>query len=89
MFPPRNECGQYPLDLDASQRYQRYPLFGNARFPYPALIGWISGMCPFLDYSRFMGAVGKTSSGPWTGKTLPSELAGGRDLYTGLKKVRG
>lgn len=62
-IPPRTG-GTYPLDLDASLRYTR-PAHGFTLYPYPSVIGCISGLYPQQDHLVQAGRYGKTPSGPW------------------------
>lgn len=58
----RRDAHNYPLDLDGSLRYTRP--FGVDYFPYPTIIGSISGI--LREFDRFVWATGvaKTPYGP-------------------------
>lgn len=63
-FIPPRRSGTYPLDLDASLRFTR-PAHGYTLYPYPTIVGCISGLWPQQDHLVQSGRYGKQPSGPW------------------------
>lgn len=79
---------QSPFDLDAGERITRFGSFPSSErpFPYPYMIGAVSGMMPMLDQYSMDWAWGKTPSGP--GVTTPISIPWAI-TYPGLSKVSG
>ncbi len=64
--------GDYPYDLDGSLRYTRFKT-GIDNFPYPSIIGAVSGFYPEQDFTVWRGMFGRMPFGPGT-TTLPLNL---------------
>lgn len=61
---PRSGCrDNYPFDFDGGLRYAR-PKTGYDYFPYPPLIGMVSGFMALQDNFVYAQAYGKKASGP-------------------------
>lgn len=56
---PRKDANGYPFDLDASERWTR-PHTGIDFYPYPYLIGCLSGFMP--QYNRTNPSIGYAKS---------------------------
>lgn len=68
----------YPLDLDGAERQTRFSPNGNGVFPYPYLIGNVSGFLPQFDAIVYEGMFRRMPWGPSTGEhiygTYPGNL---------------
>lgn len=71
IWKPRGDRN-YPFDLDASERQQRFKT-GEDIFPYPPLIGLVSGFLPLMDWRIWGQGYGKPGFGP-TSETQPFPL---------------
>lgn len=61
-WKPRGDKS-YPLDLDGSERQPRFKT-GNDLWPYPSVIGCVSGLLPQMDWRIWGQAFGKNGFGP-------------------------
>lgn len=79
---------QSPLDVDASERIQRWGTFpSSARpFPYPYEIGAVSGLLPMLDQYSMAWAWARNPSGPGVMTPVPVPF---QASYPNLQKVTG
>jgi hypothetical protein len=64
IWSPRRGNG-YPFDFDGSERYTR-PKTGIDFFPYPPIVGMLSGFMPQMDLFVWSQAYGKKAYGPGT-----------------------
>lgn len=62
MWKPRRDKS-YPLDLDGSERQTRFKT-GSDLFPYPPIIGCVSGFLPQMDWRVWAQGIGKNGYGP-------------------------
>jgi hypothetical protein len=72
----------YPLDLDASERFTR-PKSGIDYYPYPPISGNISGFMPMIDAFVWGQMWGKKAYGPGT---IPIVNLGYQVAVPGLTK---
>jgi len=79
---------QSPFDLDNSERITRFGSFPSSErpFPYPYMIGAVSGFMPMLDQYSMQWAWGKTPSGPGVATPIPVPWM---ITYPDLMKVTG
>lgn len=77
-----------PDDLDAGERITRFGSFPSAirPFPYPYMVGAVSGFMPVLDQYSMQWAWGKTPSGPGVSTPIPIPWD---TTYPTLPKVSG
>lgn len=85
---PPTEPWQSPFDVDGSERITREGSFPSSSrpFPYPYMIGAVSGNMPMLDQWSMAWAWGKTPSGP--GVLTPTPVPWDAS-YPNLPKVTG
>lgn len=78
---PRSGNGS-PFDLDGSERFTR-PKTGIDYFPYPPIVGMISGLMPQMDLFVWGQMYGKKAYGPGT---MPIVNIGYQASIPGLTK---
>lgn len=67
-FFPRKDANKYPLDLDGSLRFTRP--FAVDIFPYPPIIGMISGFMREVNGYIIQTGIAKTPFGPDINRTV-------------------
>ena len=65
-LPLNGMPGAPVVNSDASQNYSRSQPVIDIR-PYPATIGWISGLLPLMDIWRWGNNIARLPGGPYTG----------------------
>jgi hypothetical protein len=83
IWKPRGDRS-YPLDLDGAERQPRFPT-GVDVWPYPPIIGMVSGFLAQMDWRVWGQGFGKNGSGP-SYQPFPVNLAW-QITVPGLAKV--
>jgi len=82
------QAWQSPYDVDASERITRFGGWPQADhiYPYPYVIGAVSGFCALQDEASLTWSWGKTPNGPSVGTPIPIAW---QTSYPNLPKVTG
>jgi len=78
----------YPIDLNGGQDYMR-PQTGMSPFPYPLMVGAVSGFLSQFNALTLSEMVAKVPYGPWMGDPQGSLSMEFPDITGGLAKVSG